>query len=245
MELAEMGFGCIGAIMANRLGIDKGMKKAIGAIPLHESRFYMYKSALILSCWKDSKIVQVISTFGNDTISPVLRNVKNDDNKCSQQEVLCPDNIQLYAKNARGVDHFDQMISYYEIKHRSRKWYLRLVLHFLQLAAHNSFILFRKVKNPKKEYLEFLREIIRSLISKMRERKLQMETPARKRNSEAMTLALDESDCRLVYATKRLCEICSSKGLDKKTSYQCLKHNISVCVLNCYDIHRNNVDFSM
>jgi len=241
-DLPEKGFGCIGAIMANRLSLTSEMKKELETLAMHESLFYIYKSSLVLSCWKDSKIVQVISTYGQDYYSSISRNAKDKEGKHTKKEVNCPLNIQTYTKYARGVDYFDQMISYYEIKHKSRKWYTRLVLHFLQLAAHNSFILFSKMTDTKKDYLEYLKDIIKSLVYKMRQRNLAIETPVGKRKNESIEPTLDESDCKLGYGTKRKCQICLLKGQDKKMSYQCFKHSLPVCVLHCYDVHRNNVD---
>ena len=135
--------------------------------------------------------------------------------------VSCPNIIQTYSENARGVDLLDQMISYYEIKHRSKKWYtgIRLVLHFLHIAAHNSFIIYSHSKacSNKINYLNFLKSIIRSLVFPMRMRPALKFTPGKKKN-EAIELEPNQEDCLLEFSKQKNCEICNMKGLRKRTT---------------------------
>ena len=180
-ELLDMGFGCVGAIMRNRLNITDEMKKEIDKLKRHESLFYIYKSSLMLTCWKDSKIVHVISTFGEDLLSTVTRNGKDNEGNYCRKEVDCPEIIKSYINNAKGVDLLDQMIGYYEAKNRSRKWCLRLVLHFLQVAAHNSFLIHRWETGSQINYLEYLKSIVKSLVYEIRLRKYLIFTPGKKK----------------------------------------------------------------
>lgn len=105
-ELAENGFGCVGAIMRNRLSLTDSMKREIDGLKSHESIFYVTNTALMLTCWKDSKIVHMLSTFGEDYLSPITRNSKDEKGDYVKKEALCPDIIQLYSQNARGGGSF-------------------------------------------------------------------------------------------------------------------------------------------
>ena len=82
-----------------------------------------------------------------------------------------PKNVQIYSQNSRGVDHLDQMISYYSPDLRSKKWYTQILLHLIEIAIHNSFILYTMTKNQKLTYLEFRKSIIKSLLLGMRIKK--------------------------------------------------------------------------
>jgi hypothetical protein len=42
----------------------------------------------------------------------------------------------------RGVDIFDQNSNYYIPRLRSRKWYVRVFFHLIEVAINNSFILY-------------------------------------------------------------------------------------------------------
>jgi hypothetical protein len=59
-----------------------------------------------------------------------------------------------------GVDLLDQLISTYRILIRSKKWTLRMIMHFIDFTLVNSWIEYRKdcVSNgiPKKEELDLL-----------------------------------------------------------------------------------------
>lgn len=87
----------------------------------------------------------MLSNFGRDTLVDVLRTQKLGDNEIEiydRAEVLCPKIICIYALNAKSVDLFGQIICYYEVDHKSRKWYFRIMVPMFQLALHNSFILY-------------------------------------------------------------------------------------------------------
>jgi len=189
-ELTKNGFGCIGVIMDSRLLTNKKMKKLMNKLDLHDSKFYVCQDSLILACWKDSKIVKVISNFGNDNVCLISRNTKDGNDQHQKKIVSCPQVIQTYSQNARGVDLLDQMLSYYEIRHRSKKWYIRLVLHFLHVATHNSFILYThsKAYSNKIHYIDFLKSLIRSLVSPLRIRLVLKFTPEKKKLVKLLNL---------------------------------------------------------
>ena len=59
-----------------------------------------------------------------------------------------------------GVNLCDRMIAFYRMKTRTKKWTIRVILHFIDLALVNAWIGYRKdkqlLKAPKKEVLQFL-----------------------------------------------------------------------------------------
>lgn len=59
-----------------------------------------------------------------------------------------------------GVDLFDQLVSYYRIFIKSRKWTLRLIFHAVDFAIAQSWLEYRKdavaLKIPSKEILDLL-----------------------------------------------------------------------------------------
>jgi len=166
---------------------------------------------------------------------------------------------------SRGVDRFDQLISYYTIDHKSVKWYLRIVLHLISVAMYNSFILYSKSKGKKTHYgtyLQFEQSVIESLVAEMRNRKrtekipkdylnIFLTTPKTIRRSSTSTISTTASnmstisktsitsdDCKLDYNGKANCSLCGLNKKRKQTSYWCVAHKIPICYMICYDNHR-------
>jgi len=260
-DLTSRGFGVFGVIQMNRVPHIKKIKKFIKKMKTGDYRFYLHENnQVLLTLWRDKKHVLLVSNVGDDNIIQVQRNRKviSDSQSYRKVTIDCPENIALYARNSRGVDVFDQVISYYTVDHKSVKWYMRIVLHLLSVIINNSFILYCKAKKTLSKcsnQLEFRISIIKALISEMRKRKNIIETPKRmrrslssiqsQRNSNSFSTSSNRSqdDCKLEYNTKKYCNLCQEQGKRKRTNYWCFSHEIPVCVVNCYDNHRKEQVF--
>ena len=73
------------------------------------------------------------------------REVKRWD-KIKKQYVMIeqPEIVNNYNNGMGGVDLLDQLLSYYRIFFKSRKWTLRVIFHFIDLAVCASFIEYKK-----------------------------------------------------------------------------------------------------
>jgi len=242
LYLTDLGFSVYAAAMKNRIKKNNQMTKDLKALKKGEIRFYYsYAYQILLSCWYDSKVVLVLSNTGDSSLETVIRNRKDTNRKHKKVEIDCPQNICIYQKTARGVDHFDQMLSYYVPDHRSVKWYIRVCNHLLGVALHNSYRLYllTQTRGKPKPYLEFVKSVIKSLIEGLRKRKMILPTPDRK-SALPMMLEASLEDCKLVYSGQAPCVICALNKQKKRTNYMCKTHQKSVCILECYDFHRNN-----
>jgi len=65
---------------------------------------------------------------------------------------------------------------------------------FSPVDCPQKFRSFQENKECEKKGLDYLKEIIKSLIAPMSQRKAPLETPARKRQSDSMIPSLEESD---------------------------------------------------
>lgn len=59
-------------------------------------------------------------------------------------KIECPEVIYRYNNGKLGVDKFDQLISYYRIFIRSKKWTLRMIFHLVDLSVTNSWFEYRR-----------------------------------------------------------------------------------------------------
>lgn len=92
--------------------------------------------------WYDNKIVNTISTYvGSQPTSKVRRFCKKTK---SYIEISRPQSIAVYNSYMGGVDLLDSMLGYYRIQIRSKKWYMRVFFHFLDMTCVNSWLLWRR-----------------------------------------------------------------------------------------------------
>ena len=69
---------------------------------------------LILYCWKDRKIIRLLSTIHGMTLSTCERSMKDPETATfAHKEISCPVAVRDYSKFMGGVDLADQLYSYY------------------------------------------------------------------------------------------------------------------------------------
>ena len=91
--------------------------------------------------WKDSKVVNIISTNGD---ANTIQITKFDGTVKSKPAV-----INNYAKNMIGVDVFDRKIETYSTHRRSVKWWRALFYYLLDLTISNANILYNSKLGKK------------------------------------------------------------------------------------------------
>ena len=171
LELKSLGYPSIGTVRANRMSgcplqSEKELKKnGRGSFDYRTDSL----SQLHIVRWQDNKCVQVASTFAG---VKATETVKRWDSKLKKHvNVQCPEMICQYNAGMGGVDFVDMLISLYRTKIKSRRWYLKVLFHCVDIAKVNAWLLYRrhcelkKVPKPKQQpLLDFCLEICESLI---------------------------------------------------------------------------------
>ena len=70
----------------------------------------------------------------------VLRTTVSE-GEVTREEVTCPPVLPDHQAYMRGVDRGDQLIGYYNIGRRSRKWWKRVFSYIIEVAALNAYII--------------------------------------------------------------------------------------------------------
>lgn len=207
-------------------------------------------------------------TNNRKQISNTKLNTKKENNNTQKdvsfksyikENVMIPASIAEYTQHMGGVDLFDQKASYYSIQLRSHRWYMKILFHFIEIAIINSYIIYQNVcKLANKSFMNHLlyrKAIIRDLVKPMRESlgiSITKKKSNNKRKSESSFVAdgiID--DCRLEEipsssgrkTTRYSCQMHSDEDSEVRvpqTRYWCGRCKIPVCILKCYDKHRQN-----
>uniref|UniRef100_A0A3B4U452 PiggyBac transposable element-derived protein domain-containing protein n=2 Tax=Seriola dumerili TaxID=41447 RepID=A0A3B4U452_SERDU len=163
-----------GTVMRNRISAavqklptDKEMKKdgrgTSAQVTTEDGKICVVK-------WYDNKPVLMMSAVHG----------REPENTCQRWDkkqkryvtIPRPSIIHEYNSKMGGVDLVDRMMSYYRMNGRTKKWTLRMLMHFTDLALANSWLLYRKDLNlcgtPKKnimQFLEFRMEVAMTFLS--------------------------------------------------------------------------------
>lgn len=103
--------------------------------------------------WYDNKVVSTLSTYvGSQPTGSKRRFFRSE--KC-YKTIDCPHSILKYNEYMGGVDLLDSMLGFYRIKIRSKKWYLRIFFHMLDMCTVNSWLLWRRQENSYMPLADF------------------------------------------------------------------------------------------
>ena len=190
---------------------------------------------LVFVKWMDSREVSVCSTIHPaHTGDTAKRRVKSKQGVWSSQSFPCPTPVVEYNKFMGGVDLSDQLIQYYTTQHRTVKWYRKLFLHFLDIAATNAYLLHRELmQNMQKDSMThktFLEELTAQLCSVTVKTE---KTPVK----NVSNVPIHKPFCG-PRAYRKVCVYCKTQGKKVKTPWMCKVCDVYLCVLperNCYD----------
>ena len=90
--------------------------------------------------WFDNRGVSLLSTY--ESVNPVAYISRFDRKAKEHFNVPCPSIVSIYNKFMGGVDLLDSLLSLYRIHIRSKKWYHKFFLHFLDATVVQSWLMY-------------------------------------------------------------------------------------------------------
>lgn len=156
-------------------------------------------------------------------------------------DVRRPQAVEQYNKHMGGVDLTDRMVAHYPHGIKSRKFYLRIIFHFLNVCLINAWILYRSAKQKNVPLMDFKASVATTLIKLdgregKRGRTSHSPSPSTLLSKKKKTLLKTPMEIRTDginhYPTKIPCKNpprCHERSCIKRTRYACKKCKEPVC----------------
>lgn len=243
----EYGIFCTGTMRADRLknctfkSTEEMKKEGRGSVDMKVDN----KNRIAAVKWYDNKPVHVASSYTGAHPITTIRRYSRQEKKYI--EVPCPFIVKEYNENMGGVDLADMLIFLYRTIVKSKKWYMCIFTHLLDVAICNAWLLYRRdlqLMNVNEEPMplkDFKYKIANSLIlEKKRKRgrptlaeQKEAQIPPKKicKPREARpenNVRFDEVDHFPVFAKKGRCKYCPTG----QTTVVCEKCGVHLCLVN-------------
>lgn len=143
-KLKDKGFWFVGTVRENRL---KGCELKKERDLKKEERGSMdskleLNSNVMAVRWFDNRKVDLISScIGTEPVAHVSR---YDKKKKEIVKVPCPAIVHEYNKHMGGVDLLDSLTSLYKYSIKSRRWYLYIFFHTVNMAVVSAWLWYRR-----------------------------------------------------------------------------------------------------
>ncbi|XP_047112014.1 piggyBac transposable element-derived protein 4-like [Schistocerca piceifrons] len=152
-ELTDDNTGLVGTMMKNRKGLPKLLKDA--KLKKGEQMF-RHKGNVLPLRWKGKRDFWMISTRHTVTMQSARTG--------RAMEKLKRAAVVDYNKNKAGVDLFDQRLLYWALDHKTVKWWRKLAVHCIIMAASKGCILHNIIKKKKLATSQFIQEVCAALV---------------------------------------------------------------------------------
>ena len=168
--------------------------------------------------WVDNKVVTCATNYV--TCTPVSTAERWSQSAKKRVDVPMPKPFEDYNKQMGGFDLFNQFVSTYIVRIRSKKWWWSFFAWAVNVSMANAWNFFRTVQKQKIGMLEFLREVAMTILA------------STGRNRPAKSLAFPQNvgsnmklDIKNHIFLKGTSKFCRCKHCGGKSIYLCQKCN--------------------
>lgn len=244
-DLLSLNIGACGTYRDNRRGCPTTQSNALKTKDHKGTLRWIREDSVVFVKWKDSREVSICSTvhqaFSGYTVE---RRGKNENGKPTVRSIPCPTPVMEYNKYMGGTeDLLGQLTQYYSVHHKTSYWYRLLFLHFLDIAATNSFLLHKELCKEKHEepmtHRAFLEELTAQLCG------VTVAVPPTKGSSGHLPVPISNQpdSCNRVSYGRRTCVQCRLKKKEyQSTPWMCKECDVALCLVadrNCFEAWHN------
>ena len=220
-DLTELGIGALGTLCQNRShGAPVANKTTLAKKPRGSYDFATDGKNLVVSRL-DNKVVTCATNYV--TCNPVSTAQQWSKSAKKRVDVPVPKPFEDYNKQIGGVDLFDQFVSTYIVRIRSKKWRWPFFAWVANASMANAWNLFCTVQKPKIGMLEFQRDAVMTILTSFGRNK-----PAKSLafpRIGASSVKLDTKNHILVKSTLKYC---CCKHCGGRSIYLCQKCNVAL-----------------
>lgn len=234
----------VGTVMKNRKGLPKELQTH--KLKNNESIFLRNGPLLALK-WRDTRDVYCLSTKHKATCSTVTVRSKG-----GNVDKTKPDIILDYNMNKTGVDHADQLHSYYPFHRKSMKWWKKLFFHIFTMSVVNAFILYKEKSYKNVTLANFVRSL---------GNRFAMLGASVAADHPSPSTSVARLSCRhfpeKVPSTAnkqnatRYCKVCSDRGkkvsgkrVRRESRWWCKECGVGLCVPKCFQEFHTKVHYA-
>ncbi|XP_049816570.1 piggyBac transposable element-derived protein 3-like [Schistocerca nitens] len=245
-DLKSNGVYACGTINPRRKNIPKLEEEK--ELERGEFDYKISNDSIIIYRWKDNRAVNLISTCHSPSdVSTVTRKMKDG----TITNITCPIVLKDYNSSMNYVDNFDRLESDYAIDRKSKKWWMRLFLHFLDCSVTNAFIMHKEIEMEQFSNKAFRREVYKnslapkivaanfasvshtSIAPRIKSHKPYVDESIRHKSSKQQQ----------IHSSSRRCAVCSSKKNPVQTVWMCSVCKVPLCLRagnNCFKRYQEN-----
>ena len=240
--LYEKGYNWCGTVRTHTkdfpsdLVITKNMKVS------REYIDYRSNGPLLAVAWYDRRNVYFLSTMHRAELD-VNVTVKRKNPDGTRADVTCPPLLPDYQQYMRGVDRGDQLVTYYNLSRRSKKWWKRCFAHLVECSLLNAYVLdglafpqlHAQKGSKKRDFLSFRLDVAMGLVSSFHSRK-RTGRPRSGEYSDIQRMDLQRGHWPVGTKRKAECVVCSKKRAKLHLQRSDCRHESRVICSYC-DVH--------
>ncbi|XP_062375621.1 piggyBac transposable element-derived protein 4-like [Sardina pilchardus] len=192
LDLLEKRIRACGTIRSNKLGSLRLKSGQLNKKSRRGCIRWIREGPIVFVQWKDSRDVLMCSTIhkahGEETVQ---RNMKDAEGQWAKESIAIPPAIQDYNTNMGGVDLSDALISYYNVRRKTKRWHRVFFNHFVDIAIVNAFILHKELARAKGQRVMTQKEFRETLVLELQK----AGAPARVKHSGPQFLSKHGDAC--------------------------------------------------
>lgn len=203
-KLSEKKTHCTGTLRSGR----KKTPKAVTSTKLKKGEtIAKYAKGVMIGKWRDKRDVLYISNKYENAMVEIEN--KREEKKSKPLAIL------EYNKYMSGIDHHDQMLSYYLHERKTIRWPKKLFFHIIEMLLTNAFHLYNSFSAQKMPFFDFRMAVIKALLPPFLE-----QDPQKPANRAHVLKKRDLTPGQKQIARKR-CKLCAEQKKRTETTFEC------------------------
>lgn len=179
--------------------------------------------------WHDKRdVIMISSEFG-----ATMNEYCTKSGKVSEK----PESVLKYNQFMGGVDHSDQLMSYYPCERKILRWYAKIALHMFHVIMNNAYILYKQQPGKRNtRLLDFRDSVINKLIYNHRPK---IVTPTQRPKKKGLHVISSVPRNTKNRPIRKRCVICAKNQKRVETTYYCNECSAKpgLCLDTCYKIY--------